>query len=167
MNAFKLHGLPTPRPGQVLGLLGSNGIGKSTALGVLSGKLKPNLGNVKDPPDWHEIMAYYRGSDLQTYFTKFLENDLTVAIKVQLDGDYVRKLVGKKVGEVLKQRDQVRRGRGRTHSPGRLPDAASSPQLTHPPTRTTTAHTNTPPTTTPSAAPAERCLICRKNYRER
>ena len=29
---------------QVLGLVGTNGIGKSTALKVLSGKLKPNLG---------------------------------------------------------------------------------------------------------------------------
>ncbi len=36
--------LPTPRPGQVLGLVGTNGIGKSTALKVLAGKLKPNLG---------------------------------------------------------------------------------------------------------------------------
>ena len=34
-NSFKLHGLPTPRAGSVLGLLGCNGIGKSTALAVL------------------------------------------------------------------------------------------------------------------------------------
>lgn len=43
-NAFKLHRLPIPRPGQVLGLVGTNGIGKSTALKILAGKLKPNLG---------------------------------------------------------------------------------------------------------------------------
>jgi ATP-binding cassette subfamily E protein 1 len=43
-NSFKLHRLPTPRPGQVLGLVGTNGIGKSTALNILAGKLKPNLG---------------------------------------------------------------------------------------------------------------------------
>ena len=42
-NSFKLHRLPTPRPGQVLGLVGTNGIGKSTALKILAGKLKPNL----------------------------------------------------------------------------------------------------------------------------
>ncbi len=43
-NSFKLHRLPTPRPGQVLGLVGTNGIGKSTALNILAGKVKPNLG---------------------------------------------------------------------------------------------------------------------------
>jgi len=106
MNAFKLHGLPTPRPGSVLGLLGCNGIGKSTAMNILAGRLKPNLGKFKDPPDWHDILAYYRGSELQKYFTRMLEDDLSVAIKVQLDTDYVRKLAGKKVGDVLKDRDE-------------------------------------------------------------
>lgn len=43
-NSFKLHRLPTPRPGIVLGLVGTNGIGKSTALKILAGKQKPNLG---------------------------------------------------------------------------------------------------------------------------
>ncbi len=43
-NSFKLHRLPIPRQGVVLGLVGTNGIGKSTALKILSGKLRPNLG---------------------------------------------------------------------------------------------------------------------------
>ena len=55
-----------PRPGQVLGLVGTNGIGKSTALKILSGKLKPNLGRFEDPPDWEEILKYFRGSELQS-----------------------------------------------------------------------------------------------------
>src|SRR5271163_125746 len=65
-NSFKLHRLPTPRPGQVLGLVGTNGIGKSTALKILSGKLKPNLGRYDSPPDWEEILRHWRGSELQS-----------------------------------------------------------------------------------------------------
>ena len=68
--------------------LGTNGIGKSTALNVLSGKLKPNLGKPKEPPDWHEILAYYRGSELQKYFTRMLEDDLRVSIKVRQHGPH-------------------------------------------------------------------------------
>ena len=45
-NSFKLHRLPIPRLGEVLGLVGTNGIGKSTALKILAGKLKPNLGRI-------------------------------------------------------------------------------------------------------------------------
>ena len=44
-NSFKLYRLPIPKAGQVLGLVGTNGIGKSTALKILSGKMKMNLGN--------------------------------------------------------------------------------------------------------------------------
>jgi ATP-binding cassette subfamily E protein 1 len=56
--------MPTPRPGEVLGLVGSNGMGKSTALKILAGKLKPNLGKFSDPPDWKEILKFFRGSEL-------------------------------------------------------------------------------------------------------
>uniref|UniRef100_A0A8C5EZV7 ATP binding cassette subfamily E member 1 n=1 Tax=Gopherus evgoodei TaxID=1825980 RepID=A0A8C5EZV7_9SAUR len=82
-NAFKLHRLPIPRPGEVLGLVGTNGIGKSTALKILAGKQKPNLGKYDDPPDWQEILTYFRGSELQNYFTKILEDDLKAIIKPQ------------------------------------------------------------------------------------
>ena len=51
-NAFKLHRLPTPRPGQILGLVGINGIGKSTALKILGNQLKPNLGSFHIEPSW-------------------------------------------------------------------------------------------------------------------
>lgn len=46
-------------------MVGTNGIGKSTALKILAGKLKPNLGRFDAPPDWEEILAYFRGSELQ------------------------------------------------------------------------------------------------------
>lgn len=82
-NSFKLHRLPTPRPGEVLGLVGTNGIGKSTALKILQSKLKPNLGRFDDPPDWQEILTYFRGSELQNYFTRILEDNLECRMKPQ------------------------------------------------------------------------------------
>ncbi|KAL0589777.1 hypothetical protein ABG067_002002 [Albugo candida] len=82
-NTFKLHRLPMPRPGQVLGLVGTNGIGKSTALRILAGKLKPNLGNFISPPEWQEILTHFRGSELQNYFTRILEDNLKAIIKPQ------------------------------------------------------------------------------------
>ncbi|KAL8790579.1 MAG: hypothetical protein Q9195_006259 [Heterodermia aff. obscurata] len=104
-NSFKLHRLPMPRPGQVLGLVGTNGIGKSTALKILSGKLKPNLGRYDDPPDWEEILRYFRGSELQNYFTKVLEDDLKTATKPQYV-DQVPKAIKsaeKRVGKLMEK----------------------------------------------------------------
>jgi len=44
VNGFKLYGLPVPREGKILGVIGKNGAGKSTALRILAGELRPNLG---------------------------------------------------------------------------------------------------------------------------
>ncbi|AMD22210.1 HGL130Wp [Eremothecium sinecaudum] len=105
-NSFKLHRLPTPRPGQVLGLVGTNGIGKSTALKILAGKQKPNLGRYDEPPEWSDIMKYFRGSELQNYFTKMLEDDIKAIIKPQYVDNIPRAIKGpmQKVGELLKAR---------------------------------------------------------------
>lgn len=104
-NAFKLHRLPVPRPGQVLGLVGTNGIGKSTALKVLAAKLKPNLGEWNSPPDWTEILSHFRGSELQNYFTRVLEDDIKAIIKPQYVDAIPRAIKGK-VGEILKRKDE-------------------------------------------------------------
>eukprot|EP00418_Pyrodinium_bahamense_P070956 CAMPEP_0179090032 /NCGR_PEP_ID=MMETSP0796-20121207/41054_1 /TAXON_ID=73915 /ORGANISM="Pyrodinium bahamense, Strain pbaha01" /LENGTH=611 /DNA_ID=CAMNT_0020787597 /DNA_START=66 /DNA_END=1901 /DNA_ORIENTATION=+ len=104
-NTFKLHRLPTPRPGQVLGLVGTNGIGKSTALKVLAGKLKPNLGRFDAPPDWQEILAYFRGSELQTYIKGLLEDRLKAMIKPQYV-DHIPKQIAGTVGDILDKKDE-------------------------------------------------------------
>ncbi|KAL8905974.1 MAG: hypothetical protein Q9207_002305 [Kuettlingeria erythrocarpa] len=108
-NSFKLHRLPTPRPGQVLGLVGTNGIGKSTALKILSGKLKPNLGRYENPPDWEEILKYFRGSELQNYFTKILEDDLKSVVKPQYVDQIPKAVKGpdKSVRTLLEARSQM------------------------------------------------------------
>ena len=104
-NSFKLHRLPMPRPGQVLGLVGTNGIGKSTALKILSGKLKPNLGKFTAPPDWQEILNYFRGSEIQNYLTRILEDDIKALIKPQYV-DHIPKAVKGQVMECLEKRDE-------------------------------------------------------------
>jgi len=111
-NSFKLHRLPTPRPGQVLGLVGTNGIGKSTALKILSGKLKPNLGRYEGgpnpSPEWAEILAYFRGSELQNYFTKLLEDRTKCVIKPQYV-DHIPKGLKGVVGELLSAKNEMDR----------------------------------------------------------
>ena len=99
-NSFKLHRLPTPRAGRVLGLVGTNGIGKSTALKILAGKQKPNLGRYDDPPDWSDILKHFRGSELQNYFTKVLEDDLKAIIKPQYVDNIPRALAKSPVKDV-------------------------------------------------------------------
>jgi len=105
-NSFKLHRLPTPRPGEVLGLVGTNGIGKSTALKILAGKLKPNLGRFSNPPDWEEILQYFRGSELQNYFTKVLEDNLKAIIKPQYV-DQIPKAIKGGVDTLLNKKDET------------------------------------------------------------
>jgi ATP-binding cassette subfamily E protein 1 len=101
-NSFKLFRLPMPSPGTVLGLLGQNGIGKTTTLKVFSGEIKPNLGKFDDPPDWPEIIQYYRGSSLQDYFQKMSEKKLKVSSKPQYV-DKIPKAITGKVGDLLEK----------------------------------------------------------------
>jgi ATP-binding cassette subfamily E protein 1 len=104
-NSFKLFRLPMPSAGTVLGLLGQNGIGKTTTLKVLSGEIKPNLGNFQNPPEWNEIIQFYRGSSLQDYFQKMSEGSLKVSYKPQYV-DKIPKAVSGKVSELLEKVDQ-------------------------------------------------------------
>jgi len=67
-NGFALYGLPTPKEGSVLGLLGRNGIGKSTAVDILAGVKEIDV-------------KKFKGTELQKYFDS-LKNK-TVSYKPQ------------------------------------------------------------------------------------
>jgi ATP-binding cassette subfamily E protein 1 len=104
-NTFKLFRLPTPSPSMVLGLLGQNGIGKTTTLRILSGEVKLNLGNYENPPDWDEIVQHFRGSTLQDYFLKMGQGRLAVSHKPQYV-DKIPKVVSGNAGELLAKVDE-------------------------------------------------------------
>ena len=82
-NSFRLYRLPTPKKGEVVGLLGRNGMGKSTVVNILSGNLKPNLGRYEEPPEWDEILKYYSGTELKSHFEKIKEKQIRASIKPQ------------------------------------------------------------------------------------
>ncbi len=107
-NSFKLYRLPTPSPSVILGLVGQNGIGKTTTLKILSGELKPNLGNYRDPPDWPTISQHFAGSVLQDYFQKLGAGKLRVSRKPQYV-DKLSKAISGKVGQLLEKIDERRR----------------------------------------------------------
>ncbi len=104
-NTFKLFRLPTPSPGVVLGLLGQNGVGKTTALHILAGEIKPNLGKYDDPPEWTELIKHFRGSTLQEYFQRLSEGNMKVVHKPQYV-DRISRIVSGKVGELLEKVDE-------------------------------------------------------------
>jgi len=104
-NTFKLFRLPTPSSGVVLGLLGQNGIGKTTALKILSGEIKLNMGNYKEPPDWPQLIQHFRGSTLQEYFQKLSDDKLKVVHKPQYV-DKIPRVVSGKVGDLLEKVDE-------------------------------------------------------------
>jgi ATP-binding cassette subfamily E protein 1 len=104
-NAFKLFRLPTPSPGIVLGLLGQNGIGKTTTLKVLSAEFKPNLGDFENPPEWSKVIQHYRGSTLQEYFQRMSENNLKVSHKPQYV-DKIPKAISGEVNQLLEKVDE-------------------------------------------------------------
>lgn len=83
-NMFELFGLPTIREEAVVGMLGPNGIGKSTIIRILSGELKPNLGNFGEEISWEDIINFFKGSQMQSYFTRLSQGEIKVVHKPQM-----------------------------------------------------------------------------------
>ena len=79
-NGFALYGLPVPVNGRVTGILGPNGIGKSTAISILSGILKPNLG--KDA-SWDDVLQHFAGSILGDYLQRVVDKGVKTSYKPQ------------------------------------------------------------------------------------
>ncbi len=103
-NGFHLYSLPTPIFGQVIGIVGRNGIGKSTAIKILAGVLKPNLGADKDA-EWNDLVKFFKGKESQTYFEAVKEGKIKVAYKPQ-HVELIAQTQKGKVGDLLKKVDE-------------------------------------------------------------
>jgi len=81
-NGFHLYNLPTPVFGKVVGILGRNGIGKSTAIKIFAGLLKPNLGEDKEV-SYDRLIDYFKGSEAQGFFEKIKQGKIKISYKPQ------------------------------------------------------------------------------------
>ncbi len=87
-NDFRLYRLPVPKEGLVTGILGQNGIGKSTAIKLLSADQIPNLGEYEEPPSREEVLEHFKGTELHNYLESLYTGSISTAMKPQ----YVDKL---------------------------------------------------------------------------
>ena len=103
-NSFRLFRLPSPRQEQIVGILGPNGIGKSTAINLLSGTFRPNLGDWSNSsPDWEEIISTFPRGELRDYLGMVSTGEVSIAVKPQ----YIDKLPRIFDGEVRELLERV------------------------------------------------------------
>ncbi|MBD3303831.1 ribosome biogenesis/translation initiation ATPase RLI [Candidatus Woesearchaeota archaeon] len=106
-NGFHLYNLPIPVFGKVVGILGKNGIGKSTAIQVLAGLLKPNLGKNAEA-SYDDLIDFFKGSEAQIFFEKIKKGEIVVSYKPQ-QVDMIPKKFSGKVKELLLKADETAR----------------------------------------------------------
>jgi len=104
-NMFALYSLPTPTFGNVVGIIGVNGIGKSTAIKILAQIIKPNIGNYKKEGDFKLLLEKFKGTEAQTFFEKIRDGKITVSYKPQQVSLIPKNTLGK-VEHLLRKVDQ-------------------------------------------------------------
>ena len=84
VNSFRLYKLPTLKKGSIVGLLGRNGMGKSTIVNILSGGLRPNFGKYESEPAWADVIENFQGTEMKAHFEKLASGEIKSSIKPQL-----------------------------------------------------------------------------------
>lgn len=106
INGFRLFRLPAPRKGQVVGLLGANGIGKSTIFSILTGSLVPNMGDLdRTVDDWGPVLDHYRGTEVHDYLKRVADGKVRASLKPQYV-DRIPKMFKGTVRELLQKVDE-------------------------------------------------------------
>ena len=103
-NGFRLFRLPIPKEGSCTGILGPNGIGKTTAIKILSGQIIPNFGDFKKKASWEDSLDYYAGTELYDHFNHLSLGESSSVVKPQYV-DKLPKIMKGKIGEILKKAD--------------------------------------------------------------
>ncbi|MGC8811971.1 MAG: ribosome biogenesis/translation initiation ATPase RLI [Candidatus Aenigmatarchaeota archaeon] len=104
-NDFALFRLPFPSPGKIVGLVGPNGTGKTTALRILAGEIKPNLGIFGSEADFSNLIKIFRGTELQSYLEQMKENKIKISYKPQRV-DQIPKFYSGKVSRLMEKIDE-------------------------------------------------------------
>lgn len=104
-NGFHLYKLPIPMFGQVVGIVGKNGIGKSTAIKILAGMLKPNFGKDEEA-SYEELLKQFKGTEAQNYFEALRDGKIKVAYKPQ-HVELIAHTMNGTVGDLLKKTDET------------------------------------------------------------
>ncbi|RLI72768.1 MAG: ribosome biogenesis/translation initiation ATPase RLI [Candidatus Gerdarchaeota archaeon] len=105
-NSFRLYGLPFVVKGKVVGLIGANGIGKTTVLNILAGKLIPN-GGFYDKKDLtlEFALSKINLSVHKAYFRSLLQKRIKISFKEQVLTKFAQADV--LVKELLQQKDEL------------------------------------------------------------
>ena len=86
-NGFRIFDLPLLNENSTIGIVGKNGIGKTTIVNILSNNTKANFGEfLEEIPNeiyFKNLIDKYKGSALQNYFTKLRDEKIRVAFKLQ------------------------------------------------------------------------------------
>ena len=106
-NGFALYSLPIPIFGKVVGIIGKNGIGKSTAVKVLAGVEKPNFGG-SEGKGYEGLIDFFRGTEAQVFFEKIKAGKIKVSYKIQ-NVELIPKHYSGTVKELLAKADEKNR----------------------------------------------------------
>ncbi|RLF49823.1 MAG: ribosome biogenesis/translation initiation ATPase RLI [Thermoplasmata archaeon] len=105
-NSFRLFGLPVPVKGEVVGILGENGTGKTTAINILAGMLIPNLGFYDKKVDWDFVLEGMRSTEVRHYLRSVANKEIRASLKPQ-QIEYIIKNFGDSiVKDVIRHHDE-------------------------------------------------------------